>query len=111
MASLLAKFGSDKFVFLAILGLALVSFVMALILPPIDSHLKPPPLVFWSLVTLLALLTVCIAIAVPTYLYRSWARLRTVPNKTAYVIWLGFETLLAFACAIGVAVFLLQGLL
>lgn len=81
-----------------------VFFVLAAwLLPPLDSHLQPTPVVYWSVVTLAILLTLSTVIVVPAYVYRSWLRLPTVPNRTAYGFWIGLESLLLLAVPIGLA--------
>jgi hypothetical protein len=42
-------------------------------------------------------------IVIPAYVYRSWLRLPTVPNRTAYGLWVGLESLLLLAVPIGLA--------
>ena len=74
------------------------SFVLAaIVLPPLDSHIAPKPAAYWSILALVAVLTLCSLIAIPAYLLQQWRRLPTVPNRAAYGIWLGFESMLLVA--------------
>ena len=52
------------------------------------------------LAVLLALPTVII---IPAYVYQLWLRLPTVPNRTAYGLWAGLESLLLLTVPIGLA--------
>jgi len=54
---------------------------------------------------LLALLS---AIIVPAYLYQSWLKLPTAPNKLVYGLWIAFETLLLIAVPVWLFVLLLS---
>ena len=68
-----------------------------------DSHLQPAPLVYCSFVTLAVLLALPTAIVIPAYVYQSWLRLPTVPNRTVYGLWLGLESLLLVGVPIWLA--------
>lgn len=82
----------------------LVFFLLAAwVLPPLDSHLQPTPLVYRGVLTLTILLALSTMIVIPAYVYRSWLRLPTVPNRTAYGLWVGLESLLLLAVPIGLA--------
>jgi len=85
-------------------------YFLAVLPPPLDSHVKPPPLTLWSVVTISALLTVYTVIAVAAYLYQSWLKLPTLPNKTAYGLWIGLESLLLLAMGLG-AIYLVLNML
>jgi general secretion pathway protein G len=74
----------------------LVIFVAAtIILPPIDSRVSSGSAVLILALTVVWLLLTTIALGV--YFYRAWQRVSLVPNKTAHVGWLGFETVCALA--------------
>jgi hypothetical protein len=79
---------------------------LSVLAPPLDSRVEPPPLVLWSIIAITALLTPYTAVAVPAYLYQSWLKLPTVPNRTAYGLWIGLESLLLLATEFG-AIYLL----
>jgi hypothetical protein len=96
------------FVLLAWIAFFLLS---AWVLPPLDSHLKPTPLVFWSFASFAALLALPTAIIVPAYVYQSWLRLPTVPNRTMYGLWLGLESLILLAVPIWLAFWFLTKVL
>lgn len=81
-----------------------------MLLSPLDSHVTPRPLTLWTVITITALLTICTGIAVPAYLYQSWLKLPTVPNKTVYGLWIGLESLLLLAVEFG-AVYLVVNML
>jgi len=106
----LAKSGTDKHLCFVLLGWFAFLVIAAVILSPVDSHVEPGPVTLWSIVTITALLTLYTGVAVPAYLYQSWLRLPTVPNKTAYGLWIGLESLLLLSVAAG-AVYLLLNML
>jgi len=92
MPFLAAKIGTGKHLGFVLLAWA-VFFVLAWVLPPLDSRLRPTPLVYWGVLTLTILLALPTVVVVPAYVYRSWLRLPTVPNRTAYGFWVGLESL------------------
>lgn len=90
-------------------GIATIGWVVGLIIaamfmprPDFGSH---PSLVIKGVFVIIAVWTAYTAVAVPLYLCRAWYRLRTVPNKTDYALWLGFETLCAFAVTLSGTLF------
>src|SRR5271169_1635135 len=97
----LAKVGTGKLLGIVLLGWFVFFASAAWVLPPLDSHLQATPPVFWGLLTFAVLLAVPTVIVIPAYVYRSWLRLPTVPNKTAYGLWVGLESLLLLAVPIG----------
>jgi hypothetical protein len=103
MPFLAAKIGTGKHLGFVLLSWAVFFVLAAWVLPPLDSRLQPTPLVYWSVLTLAILLTLSTVIVVPAYVYRSWLRLPTVPNRTAYGFWIGLESLLLLAVPIGLA--------
>lgn len=100
----IAKIGTARNLGFVLLAWFLLLGWVASAFPPLDSHLKPGPLVFWSFMILavpLALLTVIFILA---YLYQSWLMLPTAPNKIVYGLWLGFETLLLLGVPLWLAI-------
>lgn len=106
-----AKLGTGKQLGFVLLGWVVMLVVAASVLPPLDSHLQPAPLTYWSVVTLTILLAISTAIIVPGYLYQSWLKLPTAPNRTLYGLWLGLESLLLLAVPTGLAFLLLTKIL
>jgi hypothetical protein len=98
-----AKIGTGKHLGFVLLAWAVFFLLAAWVLPPLDSRLQPTPLVYRSVLTLTILLAVPTVIVVPAYVYRSWLKLPTVPNRAAYGLWVGFESLLLLAVPIGLA--------
>ena len=78
----------------AVIGWGAFLYTVAVLPPPLDSHIKPSPLGFWSILTATAFLTLYVAFAAAAYLYQSWSKLPTAPNKTWYGIWIGLESVL-----------------
>jgi len=107
MPFLAAKIGTGKHLGFVVLAWAVFFVLAAWVLPPLDSHQRPVPLVYWSVLTLAILLALPTVIVVPAYVYRSWLRLPTVPNRTAYGLWIGLESLLLLAVPVGLAFWLL----
>jgi hypothetical protein len=98
------RWPSDKPVWtITALALTVVVLLAAWVLPPLDSHLQPTPLVYSGVVTLAILLAVPTVIVVPAYVCRSWLRLPTVPNRTAYGLWVSLESLLLLGVPMGLA--------
>jgi hypothetical protein len=81
-----------------VLGLVLA----AMFLPPPDFGVRPASGIIKGVLALLAVWMIYTAIAVPLYFYRAWRRVRAVPNKTEYALWLTFESLCAVALAGGI---------
>ncbi len=91
------KVNIGKHLLFLCLGWAGLLVFSAVVLPPLDSHIPPQPAIYWSVVTIMVAFALYTAIVLPAYLYQSWRKFAAVPNKTAYGIWLGFETLLLLA--------------
>ena len=104
---LAAKIGTGKHLGFVLLAWTVFFLLAAWVLPPLDSPLQPTPLVYWSVLTLTTLLALPTVIVVPAYVYRSWLRLPTVPNRTAYGFWVGLESLLLLGVPMGLAVWFL----
>lgn len=103
MPFLAAKIGTGKHLGFVLLSWAVFFLLAAWVLPPFDSRLQPTPLVYRSVLTLTILLALPTVIVVPAYVYRSWLRLPTVPNRTAYGLWVGLESLLLLGVPVGLA--------
>lgn len=73
----------------------------AIILPPGSRPFALKTVPFLVLIVAWLLLT---AVALGVYFYRAWQRLPTVPNKAAYIAWLGFQ----IACTLAGAVMLVS---
>jgi hypothetical protein len=71
-----------------------------MILPNIDSHTRIQPVVKAIITVLYVLYVIATPIALVNYFNRAWRRVPTVPNKSAYVIWMSLETF-AGACLLG----------
>jgi hypothetical protein len=100
MPFLLAKIGTGKQLGFVLLAWVVFFLLAALVLPPLDSHLQPARLVYWSFVILAVLFILPTAIIVPAYVYQSWRRLPTVSNRAAYALWVSLESLLFLAILI-----------
>jgi hypothetical protein len=94
----------------AFIGWGVFACTAAFVLPPTDSRVEPPPLTFWSIITITALLAIYTALAVPGYLRHAWLKLPTVPNKLAYGLWIGLESVVLVAIEFG-ALYLLIAML
>src|ERR1700733_3935349 len=103
MPFLAAKIGTGKHLGFVLLSWAVFFLLAAWVLPPLDSRLRPTPLVYWGVLTLTILLALPTVVVVPAYVCRSWRRLPTVSHRPAYGVWVGFETLLLLAVPIGLA--------
>lgn len=103
MPFLAAKIGTGKHLGFVLLAWAVFLVLAAWVLPPLDSRLQPTPLVYRGVLTLTILLALATVIVIPAYVYRSWLRLSTVPNRTAYGLWVGLESLLLLAVPVGLA--------
>jgi hypothetical protein len=65
----------------------------ALVLPQLDSHTRTHPAVKAIVAVVYALFLIGTSIALATYFNRAWRRVGTVPNRTAYVVWLSLESI------------------
>ena len=75
-----------------------------LVLPNLDSHSQVHPAVKAIVVAGFVTLLVGTPIALATYFNRAWRRVSTVPNRTAYVVWLSLERI-AGICLFGILVY------
>ena len=64
----------------------------ALVLPNPDLHTRPHPVVKAVIVVVYTLYVIGTPIALAAYFNRAWRRVSTVPNRTAYIIWMSLET-------------------
>lgn len=101
MPFLAAKIGTGKHLGFVLLAWAVFLLLAAWVLPPLDSHLRPTPVVYRSVLALTILLAVPTVIVIPAYVYRAWLRFPTVPNRAAYGLWVGLESLLLLALPVG----------
>jgi hypothetical protein len=79
----------------------------ALVLTPLDSRLQPHVAFVAVLLVVGAVLAAATAVAALRYFTEAWRKARTVPNRTAYILWLSLET----SAAAVVLVFLAYGLM
>jgi hypothetical protein len=77
--------------------------VAAWVLPPLDSHQRVPPAVKGVAAVVCGLFIIGTLIALTTYFTRAWRKLGTVPNRSAYMTWLGLETIAALFVLCGLA--------
>jgi hypothetical protein len=66
---------------------------VAMVLPNLDLHTRAHPVVKAIIVVVYTLYPIRTPIALATYFYGAWRRASTVPNRTAYVIWMSLESL------------------
>ncbi|MGP8093130.1 MAG: hypothetical protein ACLP72_07370 [Candidatus Sulfotelmatobacter sp.] len=85
-----------------VIGWALGLALAAVLLPSPDFGVRPASGVIKGLLAILAIWITYTAVAVPLYFYRALRKVRDVPNKTEYVLWLGFEILCAVALTGGI---------
>jgi|GEM_PF-2959711 len=64
----------------------------AMVLPNLDLHTRAHPVVKAIIVVVYTLYLIGTPIALATYFNRAWRRASTVPNRTAYVIWMSLES-------------------
>jgi hypothetical protein len=67
----------------------------AWLLPPLDSHLSTNAETRWLILTCCIVLVLATCIATVRYFIDAWSKVRAVSNRTAYVAWISFETLVA----------------
>ena len=67
----------------------------AVVLPP--RGVRPSSATAFLFIVAACSLLVATAVILCIYFYRAWMRVPTVANKTAYVLWLSFESLAAVA--------------
>ncbi len=94
----------------AFIGWGVFLYYLAVFLPPVDSYVLPSRLLLWSVVSGTALLTLYTSVAISIYLYQSWLKWPTVPNKVSYGVWVGLECLVLLVVEYG-AVYLLLNML
>lgn len=69
--------------------------IAALALPPLDSHGTPNATLAHVFAVCAGCLLLATSYGVLMYLITAWRKSATVPNRSSYVVWLGFETSLA----------------
>ncbi len=74
----------------------------ALALPPLDSVGTPNVAFAHAFAVCGAVLLFVTVYAVLVYLTTAWQKIATVPNRSSYVVWVGFETGLAVAAVAAV---------
>jgi quinol-cytochrome oxidoreductase complex cytochrome b subunit len=88
-------------------GIAVGWFVFllgaAFLLPPLDSHASVQPTVKAAFAVIGALFVIGTLVALMSYFMQAWQRLSTVPNRTAYMVWIGLETVAALFVLFGLA--------
>jgi hypothetical protein len=75
----------------------------ALLLPPLDSHASAQPTVKVAFAVIGTLFVIGTLVALMSYFMQAWKRLGTVPNRTAYMVWVGLETFAALFVLFGLA--------
>jgi hypothetical protein len=63
-----------------------------MVLPNLDSHTRVNPVVKAIIAVVYTLFLAGTPIALATYFNRAWRRASTVPNRTAYIIWMSLES-------------------
>ena len=77
----------------AALALGIFLWCAALVLPNLDLHTRAHPVVKTIVVVVYTVYLIGTPFALATYFNRAWRRASTVPNRTAYVIWMSLESL------------------
>ncbi len=70
-------------------------------LPPLDSHAPVNLSVKAAFAVASSLLCIGTLIALMTYFTKVWRKAKTAPNRTAYVVWIGIETIAALSVVFG----------
>jgi hypothetical protein len=71
-----------------VLAWAIFLWCAAMVLPNLDSHTRVHPVVKAIITVVYVLYLIGTPIALVIYFKRAWGRVPTVPNKSAYVIWM-----------------------
>jgi hypothetical protein len=71
---------------------AIFLWCAAMVLPNLESHTRVHPVVKAIITVVYTLFFIGTPIALITYFHRAWRRATTVPNRTAYIIWMSLET-------------------
>ncbi len=74
-------------------GWAIFLWCAAMVLPNLDSHARANPVIKAVVAVVYALFLIGTPVALVAYFNRAWRRVATVPNRTAYVIWLSLESI------------------
>ena len=84
-------------------GWVVILVLAAVMLPSTESNAIAFPIV--ALMLIWFLLSV---VALVFYFYRAWLRVEAIPNKAAYIAWLGIETAFALAAVAGLVWFFVK---
>ena len=82
-------------------GWAIFLWCAGMVLPNLDSHTRAHPAVKVIIAVVYTLFLIGTPIALATYFNRAWRRVATVPNRTAFVIWMSLESI-AGAALLGI---------
>src|SRR5581483_10124465 len=74
-------------------GWAIFLWSAAMVLPNLDSHTRVHSVVKAIIAIVYTVFLIGTPIALATYFNRAWLRIATVPNKTAYVVWMSLESI------------------
>ena len=74
-------------------GWAIFLLCAGMMLPNLDSHTRANPVVKTIVAVVYTLFLIGTPIALATYFNRAWRRVRAVPNRTEYVIWMSLESI------------------
>jgi len=72
-----------------------------MVLPNLDLHTRAHPVVKAIIVVVYTVYLIWTPIALARYFNRAWRRASTVPNRSAYVIWMSLESV-AGASVLGI---------
>lgn len=75
------------------LAWAIFLWCAGMLLPNLDSHTRAHPVVKAIIAVVYTLFLIGTPIGLATYFNRAWRRVATVPNRTAYVIWINLESI------------------
>jgi hypothetical protein len=107
MSFLLVNVGRGRHLGIVLLAWIIFFWLAACVLPPLDSHVKSSPLVFWIFLIVAVVLALSSVIVIPAYVYQSRLKLPTAPNRTLYGLWVGLESLIVVGLPICFGVWLL----
>ncbi len=72
---------------------AIFLWCAGMVLPNLNLHTRAHPVVKAVTAVVYTLFLIGTPIALTTYFNQAWRRVATVPNRTAYVIWLTLESI------------------
>ena len=76
-----------------VLAWVVLLWTAAMVLPQLGPQVQAHPIVKTVVAVLFVLLFTGTPIALIRYFSQAWRRVNTVPNRVAYVTWLGLETI------------------